>query len=86
VLRLRHIKISWTIVSQMGQEVKQVSKLKDRIVSVDVLLRGLAMFLILSTQIGGARIWSTLFDLIRGEKNRPQFITSQMSWRVAGSH
>ncbi len=58
---------------------EQTEKLKDRIVSVDVL-RGLAMFLILSTQIGGARIWSTLFNLIWGEKNWPVFIANQMSW------
>jgi len=58
---------------------EKIEKLKDRIISVDVL-RGLAMFLILSTQIGGARIWSTLNNLIWGEKNWPQFITNQMSW------
>jgi predicted acyltransferase len=58
---------------------EQIPKLKDRIISVDVL-RGLAMFLILSTQIGGALIWSTLNNLIWGVKSWPEFITNQMSW------
>jgi predicted acyltransferase len=58
---------------------EKAEQLKDRIISVDIL-RGLAMFLILSTQIGGALIWRTLFNLIWGEKNWPQFVTNQMSW------
>lgn len=58
---------------------EHTEKLKERIVSVDVL-RGLAMFLILSTQIGGGFIWSTLNDLIWGPKNWPHFITDQLSW------
>ncbi len=58
---------------------EKIDKLKDRIISVDVL-RGFAMFLILSTQIGGARIWSTLFNLIWGVNNWPWFINNQMTW------
>ncbi len=56
-----------------------ISTIKGRIVSVDVL-RGLAMFLILSTQIGGAPIWKTLNNVIWGENNWPEFVTNQMSW------
>ena len=58
---------------------EKAEQLKGRISSIDTL-RGLAMFLILSTQIGGARIWSTLNNLIWGEKNWPQFVANQMSW------
>lgn len=58
---------------------EKVVQLKGRIISVDVL-RGLAMFLILSTQIGGARIWSSLFNLLWGDNNWPQFVSNQMSW------
>ena len=58
---------------------KQTLELKDRIVSVDVL-RGLAMFLILSTQIGGAFIWRTFNNMVWGETNWPEFVTNQLSW------
>lgn len=54
-------------------------KLKERIVSVDVL-RGLAMFLILSTQIGGGLIWRTFNNMVWGDKNWPDFVTNQLSW------
>lgn len=54
-------------------------ELKDRIVSIDVL-RGLAMFLILSTQIGGAPLWRTLVNIIWDENNWPDIITNQLSW------
>jgi len=51
--------------------------LKDRIVSVDVF-RGLAMFLILATQIGGAPIFRT-FTQLWGE-NFVDLASSQLSW------
>ena len=54
-------------------------KLKERIVSVDVL-RGLAMFLILSTQIGGGLIWRTFNNMVWCDKNWPDFVTNQLSW------
>jgi len=41
---------------------EQISVKKDRIISVDTL-RGLAMFMILSTQIGGAPIFKTFVNL-----------------------
>ena len=41
---------------------EQTSNLKDRITSIDAL-RGLAMFIILSTQIGGAPIFRTFINL-----------------------
>jgi predicted acyltransferase len=57
---------------------EQTSELKERIVSIDAL-RGLAMFLILATQIGGAPIFKTFCDMIWNE-NWPSFITNQMTW------
>jgi len=58
---------------------EQTAMFKERIVSVDVL-RGLAMFLILSTQIGGAHIFSTFNNMVWGEKNWPDFVINQLSW------
>ncbi len=58
---------------------EKIEELKDRIISVDTL-RGLAMFIILSTQIGGALIWRTLNNLIWGPKNWPVFLERQLSW------
>jgi predicted acyltransferase len=57
---------------------EQVSELRERVVSIDAL-RGLAMFLILATQIGGAPIFKTFCDMIWNE-NWPAFVTSQMTW------
>jgi predicted acyltransferase len=56
---------------------QQTSDLKDRIVSVDAL-RGFAMFLILSTQIGGAFIFET-FTKLWGE-NFASAVSPQLSW------
>ena len=59
----------------------QVSGKTDRIASIDVL-RGLAMFLILSTQIGGAPIFKTFVNLFGQE-----FVaatSNQFSWMVPG--
>ena len=56
---------------------QQTSDLKDRIVSVDAL-RGFAMFLILSTQIGGAFIFET-FSKLWGE-NFASAVSPQLSW------
>jgi predicted acyltransferase len=52
--------------------------LKKRIVSVDTL-RGLAMFLILATQIGGAPIFQTFNNMLWNE-NWPNFVSMQLSW------
>jgi predicted acyltransferase len=52
-------------------------KLQDRIISIDAL-RGFAMFLILSTQIGGAPIFQTFIKLW-GE-NFANAVSSQMTW------
>ena len=57
--------------------MEQDAKLNDRIVSIDAL-RGLAMFLILSTQIGGAPIFRTFIKLC-GE-NFANAVSSQMTW------
>jgi predicted acyltransferase len=58
----------------------QLPELKDRIISIDIL-RGLSMFMILSTQIGGAPIWTTLNNVLWGsEKTWPHFVFNQMSW------
>jgi len=58
---------------------EQTLELKDRIVSIDAL-RGLAMFLILSTQIGGAFIFSTFIKLC-GE-NFGNAVSGQLSWET----
>src|ERR1035437_7721632 len=55
----------------------KISYLNDRIVSIDAL-RGLAMFLILSTQIGGAFIFET-FTHLWGE-NFAKTFSNQLSW------
>ena len=55
----------------------QTLDLKERIVSIDAL-RGLAMFLILSTQIGGAPIIRTFINLW-GE-NFANAVSGQMTW------
>ena len=57
---------------------KQPAELKKRIVSVDAL-RGLAMFLILATQIGGAFIFRTFNNMVWNE-NWPGFVSNQLSW------
>ena len=57
---------------------QQTIDLKQRIVSVDAL-RGLAMFLILATQIGGAPVFRTLNNMLWNE-NWPHFVTMQLSW------
>ena len=56
---------------------EQTLELKDRIISIDAL-RGLAMFLILSTQIGGAFIFRTFINLW-GE-NFVNAASGQLSW------
>ncbi|MDD4756186.1 MAG: hypothetical protein PHG29_08905 [Prolixibacteraceae bacterium] len=56
----------------------QAQKLKERVISVDVL-RGLAMFIILSTQIGGAPIFKTFSNMVWGD-DWPGFVASQLSW------
>lgn len=56
---------------------EQTLKLKDRIISIDAL-RGLAMFLILATQIGGAPIFRT-FTMLWGE-NFVNTVSAQLSW------
>jgi predicted acyltransferase len=55
----------------------QTSELKDRIISIDAL-RGFAMFLILSTQIGGAFIFET-FAKLWGD-NFVNAVSAQLSW------
>ena len=55
----------------------QTPELKDRIISIDAL-RGFAMFLILSTQIGGAFIFRTFINLW-GE-NFVNAVSGQLSW------
>jgi predicted acyltransferase len=57
---------------------EQSSELKERIISIDAL-RGFAMFLILSTQIGGAFIFTTFNDML-WNKNWPVFVSGQLSW------
>ena len=57
---------------------EQTLNLKDRIVSIDAL-RGFAMFLILSTQIGGAFIFRTFNNMLWNE-NWPNFVSMQLSW------
>jgi predicted acyltransferase len=57
---------------------EEVSELRERIISIDAL-RGLAMFLILSTQIGGAPIFKSLGDMI-WPQGWPDFWANQMSW------
>jgi predicted acyltransferase len=57
---------------------KNIPDLKNRIVSVDAL-RGLAMFLILATQIGGAPVFRTFNNMLWNE-NWPNFISMQLSW------
>lgn len=42
---------------------QEISIKQDRVASIDVL-RGFAMFLILSTQIGGAPIFKTFVNLL----------------------
>jgi predicted acyltransferase len=59
---------------------KQTLELKDRIVSIDAL-RGFAMFLILSTQIGGAFIFTTFNNMLWNE-NWPGFVSMQLSWET----
>jgi predicted acyltransferase len=61
---------------------KNTLDLKTRIVSVDAL-RGLAMFLILATQIGGAPIFETFNNLLWHE-NWPHFVSMQLSWNNQG--
>jgi predicted acyltransferase len=56
---------------------QQSLELKDRLISIDAL-RGLAMFLILSTQIGGAFIFET-FTKLWGE-NFVNAFSPQLSW------
>jgi len=59
----------------------QTSAKTDRIASIDVL-RGLAMFLILGTQIGGAPVFKTFVNLFG-----PEFVAAtahQFSWTVPG--
>ena len=56
---------------------EQTLDIKNRIVSIDAL-RGLAMFLILSTQIGGAPIFRTFIKLC-GE-NFANAVSGQMTW------
>ena len=58
----------------------QTSELNDRIVSIDAL-RGFAMFLILSTQIGGAFIFTTFNNMLWNE-NWPGFVSRQLSWET----
>src|SRR5665648_315021 len=55
----------------------QDNKLNNRIVSIDAL-RGLAMFLILSTQIGGAFIFRTFINL--WNENFVNAVSVQLSW------
>ena len=57
---------------------KEIADLKNRIVSVDAL-RGLAMFLILATQIGGAHIFQTFNNMLWND-NWPNFVSMQLSW------
>jgi predicted acyltransferase len=60
---------------------EQIAGKQDRIASIDVL-RGFAMFLILSTQIGGAPIFKTFVKLFG-----PDFVAAtahQFSWTVPG--
>ena len=59
---------------------EQTIDLKDRILSIDAL-RGFAMFLILSTQIGGAFIFTTFNNMVWNE-NWPGFISRQLSWET----
>jgi predicted acyltransferase len=59
---------------------EQTLDLNKRIVSVDAL-RGFCMFLILSTQIGGAFIFET-FNNMLWNKNWPDFVTAQLSWET----
>jgi len=56
---------------------EQAFNLKERIISIDAL-RGFAMFLILSTQIGGAFIFRTFINLW-GE-NFVNAVSGQLSW------
>ena len=58
--------------------VEPTLNLKERIISIDAL-RGFAMFLILSTQIGGAPIFRTFFNMLWNE-NWPNFVSMQLSW------
>jgi predicted acyltransferase len=57
---------------------KKTLALKERIISVDAM-RGLAMFLILATQIGGAPIFRTFNNMFWNE-NWPNFLSNQLSW------
>jgi predicted acyltransferase len=57
---------------------KPAVDLKKRIASVDAL-RGLAMFLILATQIGGAFIFDTFNNMV-WKNNWPHFVATQLSW------
>ena len=54
------------------------TNLKERIASIDAL-RGLAMVLIIGTQIGGAFIFRTFNDMV-WNKNWPYFISNQLSF------
>jgi predicted acyltransferase len=56
----------------------QAVDLQKRITSVDAL-RGLAMFLILATQIGGAFIFHTFSNML-WNNNWPHFVAWQLSW------
>lgn len=56
----------------------QSTNLKERVASIDAL-RGLAMFLILATQIGGAFIFETFNNLL-WNKHWPHFVSMQLSW------
>jgi predicted acyltransferase len=58
--------------------VNKTLNLEKRIISVDVL-RGLAMFLILATQIGGAPLFRTFNNLLWND-NWPNFVSMQLSW------
>lgn len=60
---------------------KQVSSQKERITSIDIL-RGLAMFLILGTQIGGAPIFKTFVKLF-GE-DFAKSVDPIFSWTLPG--
>lgn len=57
---------------------EDVKELRERIISIDAL-RGLAMFLILATQIGGAPIFKAFGDMIWPD-GWPSFFANQMSW------
>jgi predicted acyltransferase len=57
---------------------KITTDLNKRIISVDAL-RGLAMFLILATQIGGAPIFRTFNNMLWNE-NWPALVSTQLSW------